>query len=241
MQRSSQRRWNARLLRFALVAAALAQAGLARAHNEVSVRLSTTRVLDASYGGFSKSAGLLQAELGYARSLVELGRGALWVEGSWTVGASRTELFGGEAKVDALFHSVTVGARYAVPIWPWLVPHLRVGAGALFGAARLQPAASGVGGSLTVTEADTDRTAGFAGYALAGISALVPRRWMRQGGSGFTAGIVIEGGMSLASALRFEARPKTDPELLAIPRVASPLGGVSLSGPVLRLGAVVRF
>ena len=55
-------------------------------------------------------------------------------------------------------------------------------------------------------------------------------------------GLLLEGGYSLASDLRFTAAlPSRDDASLQLPRAGVSLGSINLSGATLRLGATLRF
>jgi hypothetical protein len=204
----------------------------ARADNSVSLRLSSSFIKDSSFDVVSENDHLAQVEISYARRMLELFDGELWVEGSYLAGPTGTTIFGGAAETDALLQTVTVGARFGYPVFFWLVPYVRLG--------------MGVGiGTLTLTAAEQDsvydRAACFAGHVLAGVEVLWPRRALRTGASAFTFGLLIEAGYAFASRLEFELAPEGDEDLQQIPLRGSGMGGLSTSGAQLRVGAVVRF
>ena len=203
----------------------------ARAQNELSVRVSTQFVPQSTLAATGATARLVLAELGYARRLVPLWRGGLWVEGAWSIGQrDEPDLFGA-FESHLLVQSLTAGVRYALPVTAWFIPHLRAGGGALVG-----------GYTLGRGVPDTTSWSGAAtGYALAGAELLIPREPGRHGQSLWTAGLVVEGGAIVSSKLSFHAEPQSNPDDLRIATTGADLGGFALSGFTLRIGIVVRF
>lgn len=215
-------------LRPAILLALLAQT--AAAHNELALRVSSLYAADSGLFTTGGSNALVQAEVGFAHSLRRLRRGDLWAEVSY---------LGGERNADALglasslvVQQITVGARYTLPIRPWLVPHLRAGVGGLLGNYKLR--------SSTVGDVDS-WAGGVTAYALLGVTVLLPRAFMNErGASGFTVGLVAEGGAVFSSDLTFGLTPPPPTDLSA-PSTGTSLGSISLNGPLFRIGAVARF
>lgn len=203
----------------------------ALAANELSIRVSQQFVTDRAILTTGGSSDLVQAEFNYAGRVWRPWRGELWIEGGWTIGQWRGTLHQA-FDTNLVLQQLTVGARAALPIRPWMVPHLRAGLGAAVGHLGLRAGGDDVGawsGALT-------------GYLLAGVELLLPRPWMYARGRGrFTAGLVVEGGYALSTKLRFTARPEAPPDSLAIAQSGVDLGALSLNGPVLRIGALLRF
>ncbi len=208
----------------------------ADAHNEVSLRISNSYLADDSFAAISEDNLLLQAELSYARALFDAQRG-IWIETSWTVGAKRADLFGTALEARGLIQSLTIGGRYTWPLRPWLVPQARAGLGVIFGALSLdgdiKPGA--INGEIS------DVSAGITAYLLAGVQLLLPRRWMYGAERGITGGVVIEGGVTVSSPLSFSLSPEPDEDLRTIPLSGTDVGSMSITGGVLRVGALLRF
>jgi hypothetical protein len=209
------------------IAIALAVPATASAQNLVSLRVSQSFIPSSSFDALSPNDHLVQAELAYARRLLPLRAGALWLEGSYLVGTAKADLFAQSLRTKTLIQSVMFSALYRVPLYRWLVPRARVGAGVLWGSLELGGAAGEV----------SDRAAGFSGQLLVGVELLLPRR----SATSVTGGLVVEGGYGLSTALRFKLAPERDDELRTIPLVGVDLGSVGLSGGLLRVGAVLRF
>jgi hypothetical protein len=111
------------------------------------------------------------------------------------------------------------------------VPHLRIGGGVLVGRLNLH-GASGDSSSTAV---------GGAGYALLGVTVLLPTRWLgRVGARGVTAGLVVEGGGTMTSPLGFRLAP-TPSEEARIATTGTDLGAFPMHAGLLRIGAVIRF
>lgn len=214
------------------MAALLAVASGAHAAQEVAIRMSADFASDGGLYATGSSKNLYQAELGYAHSVRSWRRVQLWVEGSWTIGERHDRLFGAY-ETGLLAQSFTVGARGTYAVRPWFVPQVRAGAGALIGTLHMTNLASG----------DVNQTApAFTLYALAGAQFLLPRPWMKQPGAhGVTAGVVVEGGYTFASDLHYTLAPASAGDRVQMPSVATDLGGVSLSGGLVRVGALLRF
>src|SRR5437763_183748 len=165
----------------------------ARADNELSVRVSTQFLGQSGLFASGPSSAAVLGEFGYARRVARIWQGSVWIEGAFLVGSrSESDLFG-NFHSELLLQSATVGARYALPVFRWLVPHLRLGAGALWGEYTLRGA---------IPES-RDWAAAFTGYALAGVEVLIPRRVPRPGETLATAGLVVEGGYMLSTRLDF--------------------------------------
>lgn len=218
---------------FALTLALLCAPGTAGADNAVSIRISNSWVADTSFDVVSDDDHFVQAEFGYARRLLSLLRGELWVEAGYMVGAVETSLFDGAASTRALLQNVTLGARYAYPVFAWLVPHVRLGLGLGIGSLDLDPASDQ--GEVT------DWAAGLAGHVLAGVEVLWPRSALLDGSSDLTAGVVVEAGYGFGTDLHFSVAPDADDDLEIIPIRGAELGGLAVSGWQLRVGGVLRF
>ncbi|HZS36019.1 MAG TPA: hypothetical protein VFF06_04295 [Polyangia bacterium] len=220
--------------RFVLVAfvVVVAARSPARAAQEVAVRLSAELGGDSGLYATGGSKTLLQAELGYAHTVYSFRRGQLWVEGSWTIGERHDRLFS-TFDTSLLVQQFTVGARATFPIRPWLVPQVRGGVGALLGTLRMNGLQSG---------AVSETGAGFTGYVLAGLQLLLPRPWMALHASrGITAGLVLEGGYCYSTSLRYTLSPQSSGDAVQMPSVPTDLGTLSLSGGLIRIGALLRF
>jgi hypothetical protein len=219
-----------------LVAAGILGAGPARADYSVSIRIANSVIRDTSFDAVSEDDHLVQAEIGFARTVVELWEGILWVEGAYMGGAVRAPLFSGDAEASpelgASIQSATLGVRYDYPVFYWLVPYLRLGMGVGFGSLELNDTQEG-----TVK----DWAASFRGHILAGVELLWPRRALRLGQSSLAWGLLIEAGYGFGSKLGFDLRPEEDEELREIPLTGGGLGGLSVNGAQLRIGAVLRF
>lgn len=207
----------------------------ASANNELAVRVSNQFVDDKALSAFGGARDLVQAEVDYSRALRYLGRAAIWADVSWTIGQRSGTLLGA-FDTSLLVQQITAGMRLTLPLWarvPWLVPELRVEVGALIGEMTLTAPEGG---------AASDWRAGFTGLALAGVEILLPRAWMRRGArSGVTAGVVIEGGYTYATRLAFTLKPDAGGDTLRMPVSGVDAGTVSLSGGLLRIGALIRF
>jgi hypothetical protein len=216
------------LLRSAILLALLVAP--AAAENELALRASSLYTSDAGLYTTGGSNALVQAEVGFAHALRAIGRGQLWAEISYLGGERHADALGFETSL--LVQQLTVGVRYTLPIRSWLVPHLRLGGGGVLGSFKLRDATVG----------DVSSLAGAAtGYALAGITVLVSRGWMREHiANGFTVGIVAEGGAVVSSNLTFALTPSS-PSDLSVPASGVTLGSIALTGPLFRIGAVVRF
>lgn len=221
-----------RTLPLVVTLAALA-ASPARAENELAVRAGTTFAIVADEGLFATGGapGITQAELSYARTVARLGPGALWIEGGWSIGSRGERSLYGRFDASLLAQQLTVGARWSWPVLRWLAPHVRVGLGGLAGELQLQE-----GGSRSDTWSGA-----FTSYALAGVTLTIPRRPRDDGRTPPTVGVVVEGGGVFSSPLAFHAEPSRSGDLLTIPTGGVDLGALTLTGPVVRLGAVVRF
>lgn len=204
----------------------------AGANNTLGLQFKSSFIGDPGFDAVSANDHLSQVEFSYARELMPLGPGELWVEADYTLGNKKSELFGGALSTKAFLHSVMLGGCYKLPMWTWLVPRARLGLGVLMG--RLSATTEGA------QEAD-DTAAAFTGHLLAGVELLWPRRVRRDGRTPTTAGLVIEAGYGFSSALGFELRPEEDDENLLIPLSPSTSGTLALNGFQLRIGVLVRF
>ncbi len=214
-----------------LLLAALLLPGVARADNSISLRIASSYFTAQGYDAVSKNNSLVQAEFNYARSLLKLWRGYLWAEGSYLVGAKGSKIFDKQFSTSLVAQSFTVGARYTLPVYEWLVPQVRTGLGVVVGRFGLDPASSDF-------SKVSDWTAGFTGYFLGGVELLIPRSWISTRA---TIGLTIEGGITFSSGLGFELSPDEDEDLEQIPLLQSDLGSIPLSGGQFRIGVVVRF
>lgn len=215
-----------------LVAAAVAPARAEpRQPQEVSLRVSNQLVTDD--GIFATGPlPLTQGELSYARGILAPWRGTVWLEGSWTLGARTGYLFANHDTTTFL-QQITAGVRYSVPLLRWLVPHVRLGLGALVGHIFLRDSVGGNTG---------DWSGAFTGYALGGVELLIPRAWMRDPDRrGFTMGLVVEGGYAFSTALAFHLVPEQSDDRIHTPLGGTDVGGLSLDGAVIRAGIVARF
>lgn len=214
-----------------LLLATLLLPAAARAENSISLRISSSYVTAQGFDAVSSNDALVQAEFNYARSLFDIWRGRLWVEGSYMVGGKNSELFDKQFRTGLAVHTFNVGARYSLPVYEWLVPQVRAGLGIVVGRLALNPADTGY-------DQVTDWSAGFNGYLLGGVELLIPRSWIS---TRVTIGLTIEGGITLSSGLGFDLAPDDDEDLEQIPLLQSALGSIPLSGGQFRIGAVVRF
>ena len=214
-----------------LLLIALLLPSTARAENSVSLRITSSYFTAQGFDSVSENNNLTQAEFNYARSLFQIWRGQLWVEGSYLVGAKNSELFDKQFKTGLVVQTFNVGARYTLPVYEWLVPQLRAGIGVVVGRYSLDPADSSY-------QQVTDWSAGFNGYLLGGVELLIPRSWIS---TRVTIGLTLEGGITLSSGLGFSLGPDEDDDLEQIPLQQSALGSIPLSGGQFRIGAVIRF
>ena len=203
----------------------------ARADNEISVRVSTAFTSAGSgVAATGSNSALVEGEFGYARLLARPGPTRLWIEGDYMIARRSGTAFG--ISDTLTLHRLTVGGRLCLPIprAPWLQPHVRLGAGA--GA-----------GQFTLTSFGTSSWAAtFTGHALAGLEILIPRSWMRDPrGSGVTAGLVAEGGVTFATQMRFLAAPDQPDDTIHTPLTGTQLGTLDLTAAVVRVGAVLWF
>ncbi len=213
------------------LAAAPASAQPHGSNNAVALQLAYSLVRDAGLDLVAADDGLPQGALTYSRRLLPLWRGWLWAEGTYSGGSREDEVLGGQFETSLYVQTLTAGARYAVPVTGWLAPYARLSLGAH--AARLSVSSlSGV--ALTAR----DWAGAFAGSALLGAEALLPRRWVP---GRVTGGLQLELGYAFASPLSFQLRPEQDEDLQLLRLQGVDLGGLSLQGFQLRVGAVVRF
>ena len=202
------------------------------AANELAIHFSADFTAERGLYATGSTKNLLQVEIGYAHTVKTFRRGALWLEGSFTIGERHDRVFSA-LDTGLLVEQLTVGARYTIPIRHWVVPQLRIGAGAVIGTLSLHGLAYG---------AESSSSAGFTGYALGGIQFLLPRPWMNSTGSrGVTAGLVIEGGYQYATNLHFSSQPAPSSTTLQMTTVSTDLGTLALRGALFRLGALLLF
>jgi hypothetical protein len=202
----------------------------AGAVEEVAVRVSTAFTGESGLYATGASRDLVQAEIGYAHRLRAFSRLEVWGEGSYTVGQRRDQLYG-HLDSGLVAHQITAGARLALPVYRWLVPEVRLGVGALVGTM-----------DLTLGARNAASTAGaFTGYALGGVELLLPDLSRRPHRRLVTAGLVAEAGYQLATPLRFSVAPIDQGNVVPMPQVATPLGSLSLSGALVRVGLLMRF
>lgn len=204
-----------------------------RANNSFSIRINQSWIADSSFDVVSDNDHIVQAEFTYARRLLDLWRGELWVDGAWMGGTSKTTLFGEQVRSQAFLQTITFSARYAYPVYSWLVPYSRVGLGVGVGTFELQPSENG--------EEVLDRAASFTGHLLLGVEVLWPRRALLTGSSYLTAGVLIEAGYAFGTNLGFDIEPDEDDDLKQIPLSGADLGGLSTNGWQLRIGGILRF
>jgi len=174
---------------------------------------------------------LPQMELSYSRRIMKVWRGSLWIEGAYLLGARKSTIFNKSYETHALIQTFTLGARYTLPVFDWLVPRLRVGAGAHVGQLGMEPEGNS-------QAAVNDWSAAFSGAVLGGVELLMPQRWMP---TKTKVGLVVEGGYSFCTALSFDLAPAQDDDLLLIPLQGAHLGELSLDGGLLRISFMVRF
>jgi hypothetical protein len=206
----------------------------AMATNQLALSLSERFVDGGGLYALGSSGTLVQAELNYARALVLRARVGLWFKGGSAFGR-RTGLLFGTFETSAWLQDITAGLRLTLPIprLSWLVPQLRAGGGVLVGHLSIDDRAS--------VSASRWSAAGT-GYALGGVEIVLPPEWMKGAGrSGFTVGVIVEGGYALASALSFSLRPDQPDGQALIPLRGADLGSLSLNGALLRAGLVVCF
>ena len=209
----------------------LALCNSARADTEVSMRVSSQVVNDSGYAAFSTTTGLTEVGLGAARSLATLWRTRVWAEASYQYGHPVGAPFGGDFNTDVILHTATLGARIELPIWSWLVPEVRAGVGVLLG---------------KMSFADTQTTASgwsdtFTTYVLGGVELMLPQRWRGDIGR-WNWGLLIEGGWVAAGDLHFVLTPDTpDDKLVHTKTTSTDFGALSMSGPTVRVGFLMRF
>jgi hypothetical protein len=211
----------------------LASPPLALADNSFSIRINSSWIGDSSFDVVSDNDHVAQAEFTYARRLLSLWRGELWVDAAYVAGTSKSDLFGGQTKTRAFLQNVTFSARYAYPVFTWLVPYSRLGLGVGVGTFELE---SAIGASEV-----QDRAAALAGHMLFGVELLWPRRALLTGTSYLTAGILVEAGYGFGSRLGFDLAPEEDEDLKQIPLAGVDVGGLSTNGWQLRVGGILRF
>lgn len=219
------------LLLCLVLLATLACSATAHAENSLSLRISSSYFSSQGFDAVSENDNLVQAEFNYARKLFSLWRGHLWAEGSYLIGAKRSELFGETFKTSLTVQQITVGARYTLPVFEWLVPQVRTGLGLLVGIFNLDPSSDDY-------SQVSDTAFGLNGYLLGGVELLLPRSLIS---TRVTVGLTLEAGITFSTGLGFALEPEEDDELQQIPLIASELGSIPLSGPQFRIGAVVRF
>lgn len=208
--------------------------------NEIGLRAGATFVGKDEQAALSQHDRLGQAELSFARRLLQLGRAELWGELGAVAGGQANELFGDALRTELALLSLTAGARVSWPIMSWLVAQGRVGVGPAWGRVELESRGGSVG---TRTSAD-DWAAAVTTHALAGLQALWRVPGVHRGAASRApmVGLLLEGGYSLGSDLRFTATlPPRDDASLQLPRAGVSLGRINLSGATLRLGAALRF
>lgn len=208
--------------------------------NEISLRGGATFVGKGEQAALSQHDRLGQAELSFGRRLLQLGRAELWGELGAVAGGQANELFGDTLRTELALLSLTAGARVSWPIVSWLVAQGRIGVGPAWGRVELESQGGSVG---TRTSAD-DWAAGVTTHALAGLQALWRLPGVQRGAASRAplVGLLLEGGYSLSSDLRFTATlPPRDDASLQLPRAGVSLGSINLSGATLRLGATLRF
>ncbi len=214
----------------ALLALTLA-AGAAHAETALSVRSSNRFVSDPSFDLLSSEDLLPQLEFNVAYRVLSRWPGHLWVEGSYLLGWRKNKIFGGRARSWSYAHTALLGARVNFPLLSWLAPTARVSAGVVVGGL-------GIKSDLAGSQAAEAWTAAFCTQALAGIEFKIPRVSVFRRA---TAGIVVEGGYTFATALNFDLEPQQDEDLRLIPLTGNSLGSLDLSGPMVVVGAVVQF
>jgi hypothetical protein len=205
----------------------------ALADNSFSIRVNSSWIGDSSFDVVSDNDLFAQAEFTFARRLLSFWRGEVWVDAAYVAGTAKSDLFDGQTKTRALLQNVTFGARYAYPVFSWLVPYSRLGLGVGVGTFELES----VVGASTVQ----DRAAAFAGHFLLGVELLWPRRALLTGTSYLTAGILVEAGYGFGSRLGFDLTPEGDEDLKQIPLAGVDIGGLSTNGWQLRVGGILRF
>lgn len=200
--------------------------------NTFSFRLNNSFIKSPSFDALSTNDSLLLADFTYAHQFLRLGRGSLWAEATYGIGAKSSELFGQTIQTDLLIQSVTVGVSYQFPIKRWFIPHLRLGLGTLVGS--LDVELSGEGKAF-------DRAAAFTSYLLAGWEYTWQRKFIRPGTFLKGGGLIVEGGYAFNSSLHFDMQPESDDDERSIPALANDLGSLQLSGAQLRIGALMYF
>lgn len=220
-----------RLYTIVAVVALTALPAAAQAENSVSLRITSSYFKAQGFDAVSENDNMMMAEFNYARSMWDLWRGTLWLEGSYSVGGQNSEIFDKQFKTGLVLQSFTVGARYTLPVWEWLVPQVRAGVGVVAGRLSLDPANESFGKV-------SSWSAGLSGYVLGGVELLIPRSWIS---TKVTVGLTLEGGITFSSGLGFSLAPDEDDDLEQIPLLPSELGSIPLSGGQFKIGAVVRF
>lgn len=206
--------------------------------NAVTLRVGSVYVLDDAFGAFGANSALIQGEVDYARALLPIWRMTLWAEGTASIGRRHTELFSNRFETSGLFATITGGGRLTLPVCPGFVAQVRAGLGALIGRMSLQARQPS---SDRRQQAVSDVAGGVIGYAMAGVQFLLPRRWIHARDEGFTAGITVEGGMTFSSDLAFAPKPARTGDEIRMEVTAAGLGGVNLTAPGFRVGAMVVF
>jgi len=201
-------------------------------HNAVYLKMSNTFIKDPGFDAISNKDRMVQVELSYSRAVLPIWEGHMWVEGSWTAGSLSSSLFNNAFQTDLFLQQIHLGVKYSLPLLQWIEPFIRFDLGVAVGSFEL---------SQRTGDTFKDRAVAFTGQILAGVEILMPRRFLHTERSGFTFGVLVEGGYSFATAMRFGLVPEEDDRVRAIPALGSTLGTLKTSGGQVRLGVVFHF
>lgn len=129
-----------------------------------------------------------------------------------------------------------LAANLRLQAFPWMLPHLKLAVGALFGTLEFQ---LNERGPVQTTSEDSTSPLGTIG---AGVTFQTPTRMFESSDGSFASlslGLLVEAGYTIASSMSMTL--KTDRDEDPIENRTAALGELDLSGPYIRTSVLVRF
>jgi len=129
-----------------------------------------------------------------------------------------------------------IAANLRLQVFPWMLPHIKLGCGALFGTLELELK------DQKPVQTESEDTISPLGTIGAGVTFQTPKRMFESSDGTFASlslGLLIEAGYTIASSMSLTL--KTDRDKDPIENRTAELGELDLSGPYIRTSVLVRF
>jgi len=129
-----------------------------------------------------------------------------------------------------------LAANLRLQVFTWMLPHIKLGCGALFGTLELELKDE------DQHQTESEDTASPLGTIGAGVTFQTPKGMFEGNDGAFASlslGLLIEGGYTLASSMSLTLKTERDED--PIENRTAELGELDLSGPYIRTSVLVRF